>query len=240
MSTFPIEITYAQGTGRPTWMETVDLVTPKVDMPISELSWSVYLPADWDVLRKDGTLKSTNSAPAPLAVPPPSRRALDGNMPAMQKTQANLAMNSIVRESDQGVLPVQVSLPLVGNPLYFQRLMVTKDSSSIELTVSSKTSQAWLGWMFFGLALTVGALLARHRRGWAPITLLLALVWLADLLGPQLVHSLTQRPCTALEISLALWLLINLESLLALLPARSRRSEPPLEAVEDGVHETIV
>ena len=227
MSTFPIEIVYAQGISLRAWLDTLHLITPKVDMPISELSWSVYLPSDWEVLRQGGNLKPFSGA-APASPPPvasaPRRAKPSAEAPSAdggslsQAPSAQARMQNIVRETDQGLLPVQVSLPLPGRPLHFQRLMVTKDASVLELTISSRSSQAWFGWMLAGLALAVGAVLARRPRGWLAIALAMALLWVIEAAAPAVLLPLLVHVWTALELSVGLWLLIHLETLPSRLP----------------------
>ena len=127
---------------------------------------------------------------------------------------------NLVRETDKGVLPVQINLPLVGQVLHFQRLMVTEESSTMEITVSSKTSQRWFGWMLFGLALMVGALWARQPKGWRLLFLTMALLWLGQSLLPAMLKPMLNPPWQALEICLGLWLLINLEGLMKAISSR--------------------
>jgi len=166
--TFPVTLTWARQVAGEGPMGRVTILSPRVDVPISELTWQLYLPEDRQILHLGGTM-------APLQQS--AREDSDGFLPALlgRKLEASAPSPSeeggmdsggagsgpapdLVQARVRGVFPIQAQVPRVGRVLTFHRLMVSGDEAPSMVVTSA---EGWLagafGWLVFGLTLMLGA-----------------------------------------------------------------------------------
>lgn len=231
VSAFPAEITYVQQAQINSWLGQIRVQVPQMDMPISDLGWQLYLPQDWKVLRLGGTMQqATSLTPIASASSPPNPQNEDGiyrqarhQAPAMDRVQ------QMVSAATQGILPVRVEVPRVGQTLSFQRLMVTEESPWMLVTISSRPALVAAGWMFFAFSLMLGAGLALKARGWVPLLLGYLLCMLGSAFQLPLLSSLQM----GLGIGLGLWLLNHCETLWAAYKKRASKADEAVEVSEN-------
>lgn len=218
---FPAEITYVQQQNLRPWLGHLDLSLPRLDMPVSDLGWRMFLPEEWKVLRLAGSMKPADG-PLPAAVAAaPADPAVVAND---ELASARDRQTQLVSAAQQGVLPVRVAVPQVGQALSFQRLMVTDESPRILIQFTSRPALQAAGWLTIGFSLMLGAWLALKPRGW----MVLLGGYLACRLGLPGLSDLQ----LGLGIGLLLWVLNHGEQLGGLLsrpaaaPAASQPTEP--------------
>jgi hypothetical protein len=122
LTAFAVEVVYVEkgsalkvGSGE----EKVEL--PRVDAPTSQVAWTVYFPAEAKVAKRgaQGTLHRVEYFSAGPQIP-------DSNAVPMQFQQqmnAEVAQQGAAGALGQGVEPVEVSLPLTGQQLYFEKML---------------------------------------------------------------------------------------------------------------------
>ncbi|MBT9584492.1 hypothetical protein IV102_14205 [bacterium] len=225
VSAFPAEITYVQQSSLHPWLGKLEVQVPQVDMPISDLGWQLYLPQEWKVLRLGGTMQeATSLEPIAAGAPQPVQEQQRSDAPVSDRLQ------QMVSAAQQGVLPVRVEVPKVGQVLTFQRLMVTEESPVIQVTLTSKPALEAADWMFFAVSLMLGAWLALKPRGW----ILLLTGYLACRMVSGFQLPLLGSLQSGLGVGLALWLLNHFEALLAAWQSRRRAAVVPDPAPAEG------
>ncbi|MFH1857913.1 MAG: hypothetical protein ABH845_03300 [Candidatus Omnitrophota bacterium] len=137
LTQFPVEVVYLAEGSKMNFMGHLKLSLPQVDIPVSELDWSVYLPAGYtyfnfggDVKRVRGAFRSSQRAAGgslsrqrPVA---DQREDYFGKKVALQQMQANEVFDDI---SKRGALPIKISIPQQGRALRFSKLLVTEKES---------------------------------------------------------------------------------------------------------------
>jgi hypothetical protein len=231
VSAFPAEITYVQQAKINPWLGRIQVQIPQVDMPISDLGWQLYLPREWKVLRLGGSMQEAGAL-EPLSSAAPSSSVQEQQEAGGGKKPAADRLQQMVSAAQQGVLPVRVEVPRVGQTLTFQRLMVTEESPRIEVTLTSGPALEAADWMFFALSLVVGAGLALKERGWMVLLSGYLVCWLASAYPLPLLGSLR----SGLGVGLALWLLNHFEMLWTVWKGRRRSARPVADAApsDDG------
>ena len=186
---FPLEIVYflkAEPVGRLIGTET--LVTPAVDVPISQLGLSVYLPLGRSYHYLSGSLRpvdgyagslfpslpiggltSRGYAPAPAASAP-GRQFDDGERFAEeQKSQdqsfrKKVSSKAYEKAATAGSLPVRISFPEEGVSRRFRKLLSIEEAASVRLFYVH-ASVAWVVRMLCRLlGIVVGVALVRIAR----------------------------------------------------------------------------
>ena len=232
VTAFPAEITYVQQATLHPWFDRLRVTVPQVDMPISSLAWTLYLPQDWKVLQLGGTMQIAEGAARPPVGAPVDSPVASG----LQSTEESYAqerasngpardrrMQQMVSAAQQGILPVHVELPRIGQTLNFQRLMVSDESPVMEVTLSSRSALQAGAWMLWSVSLVLGAWLALKPRGWVPLLFGYAVCRLGGAFSLPLLDSLQ----FGMGLGLALWLLNHFELLVGAWRRRRAASAPP-------------
>lgn len=237
MGTFPVTLTWARQAGGTGLLARETFLAPRVDIPISELSWQLYLPADRQVLSLGGTME------------PPARRerrsdwsfglvgrreataptsAVDGGAAPPPPAPPVGSPQQLVQARTRGVFPVQVTVPRVGQVLAFHRLMVSGDEApSIVVTSGSRGLARTFGWMVFGVALALGAWKLLGSEGWKGLAWgWLGLVGAGVLLGDSWASPALDGLARALFLLSLLWALLRVRGVLGQLPGGWRRRAP--------------
>lgn len=122
LSAFSVELVFVEngaslGTGG-----TARAELPKVDAPTSQLQWTVYFPEEGVVTRNsyDGTIRHVEWYSSQPQLPP------DAVVTQQQKqaVQAAAKASASAGVMGQGVEPVRVDLPLAGQTLLFEKMLV--------------------------------------------------------------------------------------------------------------------
>ncbi len=240
---FPVEITYVQEPGAAALLGRHRLQAPQVDMPVSVMNWTMYLPLDEWVYHLGGTMRpglvqdspEPPVGPADAAPPAPANgqesrsksrpQALRREV-AQEEVLGNASMSQMVQQASRGTLPVKFSIPARGQSFQFSRLVVT-DGETPEVTIDfySSTLQA-LG-ALLALALSFGLGLGQTRRpgGLEPLAIATVVLWVVAAWASQTpLEHLLLWASRGLYLLLALWLYRNRAWILARL--RGQGGEP--------------
>lgn len=127
LTAFSVELVYVEGgaalkTGR----GTLKVALPRVDAPSSQLQWTVYVPFAARVVRRtsEGSVRRVDYFSTSPEIPQDAVVAQQYSN-AVEGEVANQGMNGAL---GQGVEPVEVALPLTGNPLYYEKMLVLDES----------------------------------------------------------------------------------------------------------------
>lgn len=130
LAAFTVEVIWVEDGDAPddSGKGAIDLVLPSVDVPVTYYRWSVYVP--WDAKIKKNSVDSTMRKVEWFSTPvTPEGNYLDmAGQAAMQ--QAYQQQNNAV---DAGVSPVDVAMPVEGQALYFEKLLVVDEDLSLHL-----------------------------------------------------------------------------------------------------------
>jgi hypothetical protein len=222
MATFPVVLTWVRRAGGEGPVAWTRLQAPRVDIPISEMTWQVDLPEDRQVLYLDGTMEPLT--PAHRRGSSFSRligRSMDASAPVSSKEVGDEGragpdpQASLARERVRGVFPVQVHVPQVGQPLNFSRLMVSgEEAPSIGIFTASRSLAASFGWLLFALVLMAGAFRLADPSSWKALAWGWVLLILGEILlgGTWLDQALTGL-ARALWLLSVLWLMLRVRYL---------------------------
>ena len=141
LALFPVEVVYlAKGSKMKTFGQ-LKLDLPKTDIPISELFWNVYFPANYTYFGFGGDVKQVKgrytpfSAVGGLVSRSKAAQSLKMEMEevgqvASQYAPQQVAMDAFEQKSWQGqrkgALPIKISIPQQGTRLSFSKLLVTE------------------------------------------------------------------------------------------------------------------
>jgi len=130
LAAFTVEVIWVEDGAEPSesGKGSVDLTLPDVDVPVTYYRWSVYVP--WDAKIKKNSVDSTMRKVEWFSTPvTPEGNYLDmAGQAAMQ--QAYQVQHNAV---DAGVSPVDVAMPVEGQPLYFEKLLVVDEPLTMHL-----------------------------------------------------------------------------------------------------------
>ncbi len=137
---FPVEIVYLTDTPRLSLFGKRAIGAPDVDLPLSELFWSVYLPDGYTYPGFGGNVyrvaERYGSYPAGLGKAAPERDKKAGmpqrkelrvieNIPQVQLEEETI--EAYQKAMVKGVLPVRIRVPEKGVPFRFDKLLVTDE-----------------------------------------------------------------------------------------------------------------
>jgi len=147
ISAFPVEIVYFKPSGGCNFLGIPKFSLPQVDLPVTQTSWSFYLPENNHYFHFSGMEQVKSNPPLAGIIsnmnPFPSRARSQGQMLEKSVNAAAPAPNvgaSVPMEDKEfrqdmgetlakGVLPVMVTIPEKGKVFCFQKLMVDKAPS---------------------------------------------------------------------------------------------------------------
>ncbi len=130
LAAFTVEVVWVEDGQAPdaSGKGAIELTLPRVDVPVTYYRWSVYVPWDAKIKRNsiDSSLRKVEWFSTPVT---PEGQYLDmAGQAAMQ--QSYQAQNAAV---DQGVSPVDVAMPVEGQALYFEKLLVLDEELTLHL-----------------------------------------------------------------------------------------------------------
>ena len=147
LTQFPVEIVYLDMAPKMRFFGSLTLNSPQIDIPISELYWSVYLPVDYSYFNFKGDVKPVKSESQLSGISGflMRRAQFQGRMrddigeqysPGVSQklavTRETFAREEVSRAT--GVLPIKVSIPEQGRLFRFSKLLVTeRESPSLSL-----------------------------------------------------------------------------------------------------------
>jgi len=120
----------------------IKLALPKVDMPIGQLAWAVFLPSSSRVVDSTGNIREVNAFSLPFRHFGESAIAESKAMDKLASAQQALAQMDAAKAMEQvalsskakGVLPVRVEIPIAGSIYRFEKMLSVDEMPAIELT----------------------------------------------------------------------------------------------------------
>lgn len=243
---FPVEITYLQEPGGSSLFGRHALRAPQVDVPVSVLNWTLYLPLDQWVYHVGGTMRrgSVQDVPEPasglveteaLEGGAAGPQALEKDASEAQALRREVAQEEIlgsapmaqmVQEASRGTLPVKFTIPARGQSFQFSRLVVTGgEVPEVDLDFYSERLQWLAAAGALLLALGLGLPQTRRQAGLEPLAIAVVVLWVlaAWTAGTPLQHALLWAT-RGLYAVVALWLYRNRAWIVARL--RGQGGEP--------------
>jgi hypothetical protein len=147
LTQFPVEIVYLDQVPKMTWTGSSALRLPKVDLPISELLWSTYLPLDYryfnfggDVRRIEGQVPRGAFGAFTGGMQREVRKDKHGYMRESadeigeQFSPAQATVTYLTGEVSKvnkvaGMMPIKISVPQEGRLYRFSKILITEKES---------------------------------------------------------------------------------------------------------------
>ena len=122
LAAYEVEMVYVEEGSAPSASGTgsFEAALPKPDVPTSYVGWTVYAPSDAKIPKKsfDGSLRHVDQLSNVINAADVTY--IEAATPQMQASAARQAAGGAL---GQGAAPVKVSLPLEGQPLFFEKLL---------------------------------------------------------------------------------------------------------------------
>ena len=155
---FPVEIMYLTASEKLHTVGRVSMHLPHIDIPTSQVYWTVYVPEEYDYWWFRGDAKRTTTS-APTALEGLARRSQVMNKLASQyeaysgARDAPQASEAIQQVRAKGALPIRMEMPTAGRIFRFRKLLVTDESPWLAFSYSRNLSEARqpLSWAVVGL-----------------------------------------------------------------------------------------
>lgn len=132
LAAFTVELVYVEKGQEPTEQgeASVDLVLPKVDVPVTYYRWSVYVPWEAKVKKREtvSSLRQVEWFNVPVT---PEGEYLGAS--AQQDMQMNYQAQNAATQG--GVAPVEISMPVDGQALMFEKLLVLDEEVSVHVSL---------------------------------------------------------------------------------------------------------
>ena len=134
LAQFPVEIVYLDKGAKMNFLGNLVLSLPKTDLPISSLSWSLYLPFDYAYLHFGGDVKEVEGAL-------PGGRSRFGRVASMKEAASQLSVSNFRKGAEekqsrggrdvqmQGALPIKIDVPEQGRFYCFSKLLITENET---------------------------------------------------------------------------------------------------------------
>jgi len=236
---FPVEITYIEEPGGAPLGGRHRLQAPRVDLPVSVMNWTVYLPLEQWVYHIGGDMRPgwvqeapevpalPQEAAAPGASDEPKSRSKDKARALRREVDqeevlGDSRMSQMIQQASRGTLPVKFSIPARGQSFQFSRLVVTDgEQPQVTLHFYSGTLQIVGAVLALGLTLAWGLPRTRRPAGLEPLGIATVALWVVGAWAGQtpLAHLLLWMN-RGLYLLLALWLYRNRAWILARLQGR--------------------
>ena len=127
LSRFAVEMVYVEdGQAIESASARFDAALPSADVPTTAVAWTIYVPDGAKVRGHsvEGSLRRVDWF-TPIEVP--TAGSAEANFEVQQQANATFSSDAMAA----GVQPVRVSLPIDGEPLYFEKLLVLDDTLNI-------------------------------------------------------------------------------------------------------------
>ncbi len=137
LTQFPVEIVYLDQKKEMNFFGAIQMDLPQVDLPVNQMTWSIYVPTDYTFFNFGGNVKQGGAVrsktvgrlltrsieePRPLDVATSSQVANIGDLFQERKGKGGW-------DADQrrvGVLPIKIDIPKFGQKLTFSKILVIK------------------------------------------------------------------------------------------------------------------
>ena len=139
LAQFPVEIVYLDKTSKMKLLGSLALHLPYTDIPVSSLSWSLYLPLDYGYVHFGGDVKESERA---LGIGRKFGEVVQMKEAADQLVSVGVYRRKAAQEeqrawnvpqqefsSVKGVLPIKIDIPEQGRLYQFSKLLVTEKES---------------------------------------------------------------------------------------------------------------
>ncbi|TNE86929.1 MAG: hypothetical protein EP330_20185 [Deltaproteobacteria bacterium] len=130
LAAYQVEVVYVEDGAGPssTGTGSFEAVLPKADVPTTYVGWTVYAPFDAKIPKKsyDGSLRHVDYLSN--VVNAAEVTYIETATPNMQASAAQQTAGGAL---GQGAAPVQVSLPLEGQPIFFEKLLALDEDLSV-------------------------------------------------------------------------------------------------------------
>ncbi len=181
---FPVEIMYLMERPALGMAGQLEMRLPKLDIPATQLYWSVYLPEEFNYWRFRGDVKlARQEAPLGLlqgvlrgrtsAVSLGTQYAAQSAWSASNVQTAEQTYGKMKMGYTKGALPIKITIPTAGQVERFSKLLVTDESPWVSAMYVRNVRQARgpIWWALFTMILIAGALIGRRAlRVGAPFT----------------------------------------------------------------------
>lgn len=192
--TIPVRLVYVQqGLGR-SWVGSQSYTAPKVDIPVSVVNWTLYLPDDREVVGLGGTMSegqilanlvataglgdtTTGSSEKELvqsyfsADEPADNLGYAGGL-ARSKV-SNKRMAQMLQETSRGAFPVEVQIPQSGQAFQFSQLLVTEETPTVVVRYYSGSLAVVLQILVVAGVFGLGWQYSCRKEGWRQLCLVL-------------------------------------------------------------------
>ncbi|MDD5070192.1 MAG: hypothetical protein PHV17_05630, partial [Candidatus Omnitrophica bacterium] len=123
---FPVEIVYLDKFKKMNFFGgSLKMTLPKVDIPLSEVYWSVYFPQGYKYFYADGDVK-----PVKVYTPNLVKKAISNEIGNIGSQYSSVVTRYQDKPSiNKGVLPIKVTVPRQGQLLKFSKLLVTEEEA---------------------------------------------------------------------------------------------------------------
>lgn len=168
---FPVEIMYLTQQDKFQTVGRSTMHLPQLDIPTSQLYWSVYVPEEFNYWLFRGDVKRIETMVMPSVMTKVARKV--ANLEAQVASQSSYGYKDQLRMEEKivndarttGVLPVRMDMPTAGSVFRFTKLLITDESPWLTFTYSRNMSEARgvLSWVVFFLLFFVAVGLARKE-----------------------------------------------------------------------------
>lgn len=163
LTQFPVEVVYLSNLSKMGFIGGAKLNLPKTDIPISALTWSVYLPLDYLYFNFGGDVKALRESMQFL----PSfavNRTMQGRLKSDKVMSQVSSPREVFKEEFegarmQGILPIKIDIPEEGRLYRFSKLLVTEEESpwmSVNFVKVSRKIQGFAKFLIFIAVLVLG------------------------------------------------------------------------------------
>jgi len=179
---FPVEVVYLKENEKMGPLGQIKMNLPRVDIPISEIQWSVYLPSEYSYFNFGGDVKLERGRHRPLLEAVGLTRGIQGRLRSAtddigeqfsvanqaRREQRGYQVSTYTAELEsirnKGILPIKISLPARGQHFRFVKLLVTEQESPTLTLSYTDIIKKYGGWVFKSLIILAILYLIRSLR----------------------------------------------------------------------------
>jgi len=163
LARFPVEIVYLDKSSKMFFAGNLNLSLPQLDIPVSVVNWSLYLPLDYAYVRFSGDMKLSKRRGHGLyhGVVSMKKAALDAvgerRLSSQYAQQAQTLYEEVQTAQVKGVLPIKIDIPEEGRLFNLTKLLVTEKENprvSVLFVYAFRQLYGWF-WLLVFLAAAV-------------------------------------------------------------------------------------
>ncbi|MFH1622182.1 MAG: hypothetical protein ABIA97_03580 [Candidatus Omnitrophota bacterium] len=134
LTRFPVEIVYLDQGSKMKMMGQMKIDLPRIDIPISEMHWTVYFPSDYSYFKFGGDVKKVKGRFRPMATFGAVQRAVSSKAEILDEVSTTSQYEPYYIQGDyqhaaNGRLPIKIDVPQQGRSIRFSKLLVTENES---------------------------------------------------------------------------------------------------------------